>query len=303
MTRISKKSAYPIKLPVQGDYFVGSDSEQSGKTVNFGFDYAVNLINKINGTLIVNYMFKTDSNIPLAVLTEGHFLSQDNNTDVNSITTLFFNKTNLQGDDLNELFLFLKDNSVDFNIKLQDSTNLLNAIYLKINSVVSYSDYFVFNVVIYKTNASLSSLIDSKIYFFNFEVNEKGATGPQGLQGIQGPQGIIGLTGEKGDAGTQGIQGIQGNEGAQGLRGFDGPIGTQGIQGVQGLIGETGSQGSKGDVGLNGTDGLSGADGIQGVKGDTGLQGVQGFTGDIGAQGIQGIQGVNGDAGLQGIRG
>ena len=37
MTKISKKSAYPIKVPVVDDYFVGTDSEILGKTVNFDF--------------------------------------------------------------------------------------------------------------------------------------------------------------------------------------------------------------------------------------------------------------------------
>jgi hypothetical protein len=45
------------------------------KTVNFGFEYAVDLINRINGTLLINYKFVTDSNIDLAVLTDGVFLS------------------------------------------------------------------------------------------------------------------------------------------------------------------------------------------------------------------------------------
>ena len=35
MTKISKKSAYPIKVPVEKDYFVGTNSEDNLKTVNF----------------------------------------------------------------------------------------------------------------------------------------------------------------------------------------------------------------------------------------------------------------------------
>jgi hypothetical protein len=45
---------------------------------------------------------------------------------------------NLQEDDLNELFLFVKSNPLDFNIKLQNSANLINAVYFSISSVISY---------------------------------------------------------------------------------------------------------------------------------------------------------------------
>lgn len=252
MTKISKKSAYPIKTPIVTDYFVGTDSENNGKTVNFGFEYAANLINRINGTLIINYIFKTDVNIPLSVLTEGHFLSENNNTTISSLTKLYFNKVNFQGDDLNELFLFIKDNTSDFNIKLQDSTNLLNSVYLKINSVVSYSEYFIIDVVIYKSNTALTNLIESKVYFFNFEVNEKGAVGVEGPQGIQGIQGIAGADGQTGATGPQGIQGVKGDEGAQGLKGDDGAQGIHGIQGDIGLQGIQGAQGVKGDTGSAG---------------------------------------------------
>jgi hypothetical protein len=45
--------------------------KNNGKTANFGFEYAANLINRVNGTLPINYKFVTDVNIDLAVLTDG----------------------------------------------------------------------------------------------------------------------------------------------------------------------------------------------------------------------------------------
>jgi hypothetical protein len=35
------------------------------KQSNFGFEYLLDLINRINGTLLINYKFVTDSNIDL----------------------------------------------------------------------------------------------------------------------------------------------------------------------------------------------------------------------------------------------
>ena len=114
MTKISKKAAYPIKKPIDKDYFVGSDSELFGKTVNFSFEETAYLINKLNGSLIVNYLFKTDNNINLEVLTEGVFLSEDNETEVSSIAKLYINKKNFAGDDLTDLYAFLKINKNSF---------------------------------------------------------------------------------------------------------------------------------------------------------------------------------------------
>lgn len=170
MTKISKKAAYPIKNPVVGDYFVGTDSENNNKTVNFGFEYAANLINRLNGTLIINYIFRTDVNINLAVLTGGTFLSAENETNVNSLTQLYVNKNNFQDDDLSELFLFIKDNTGDFYFKLQNSNNLNNAAYFKIASIVSNTSHFIFNIELHKGNPALSTLTLMDIYFFSFEI-------------------------------------------------------------------------------------------------------------------------------------
>jgi hypothetical protein len=56
MTKISKKISISIKTPVK-DYFVGTDSENNGKTVNFDFEQTAKLINSLNGISIVNYRF------------------------------------------------------------------------------------------------------------------------------------------------------------------------------------------------------------------------------------------------------
>lgn len=290
MTKISKKSAYPIKNPIVGDYFVGTDSENNGKTVNFGFEYAVDLINRINGTLLINYKFVTDSNIDLAVLTDGVFVSTANQTVINSVVQLKFNKKNLQEDDLNELFLFIKSNPLDFNIKLQNSTNLVNAVYFSISSVINYSEYFIFNISIRKSNLSLTNLVNSNIYFFNFEINSQGSVGTVGPQGEQGIQGVQGLKGDAGIQGIQGVQGVKGDEGAQGLKGDAGIQGIQGMQGVQGFIGPAGSQGAKGDKGEIGTTGATGSQGLKGDNGIAGEQGIQGIKGDAGDNGLSAYQ-------------
>jgi hypothetical protein len=168
MTKISKKSAYPIKNPIVRDYFVGTDSENNGKTVNFGFGETARLINSLNGTSILNYMFLTDVNIPLRVLTEGVFLSQNNETLISGISKLFINKKNHSGDDLSELFSFISVNRTSFLMTLRNSANLNNTVYFNITGVSEFSDYYTFDMSISISNSSLSDLVHYNIYFFDF---------------------------------------------------------------------------------------------------------------------------------------
>lgn len=169
MTKISKKSAYPIKSPVKGDYFVGTDSESFGKTVNFGFEDAVNLINTFNGTHIIDYRFRTDINIDLTVLTDGFFLSKDNVTTVDSVTKFYVNKNNIHETDLSELFDFIKDNNEYFYFKLQKHDSLTSLAYFNITSVEDNISHFIFNVSLSRRSQNMTNLVDYQMYFLGFE--------------------------------------------------------------------------------------------------------------------------------------
>ena len=170
MTKHSKKSAYPIKKPIAKDYFVGTDSANGLKTVNFEFEDVAGLINDLNGTPTINYQFKTDYTIEAAVLFEGIFLSSGNETTVNNITELYINKKNLSGVNLIALYDFIKNNATDFYLKLQHADNPNIFVYYNISSVEAFQDHFVFNVTIAKSNSYLTELASFGFYFFNFEL-------------------------------------------------------------------------------------------------------------------------------------
>jgi len=170
MTKISKKGAYPVKLPVRKDYFAGTDSENNLKTVNFEFESTAKLINEINGMPILNYMFKTDPNIPLEVLTEGVFLSEGNETTVADITKLYINKKNFHETDMTELFQFIAINKEAFVLKLRNSSNLNNAVYFTITDATEFESYFTLDIAINITNAAVPELIHFNVYFFDFEL-------------------------------------------------------------------------------------------------------------------------------------
>jgi len=176
MTKISKKSAYPKKTPVVSDYFVGTDSENNLKTVNFGFEETAKLINELTGTSILNYLFKTSNNIPLEVLTEGVFLSDENETSIAGITKLFINKKNFYDTDLTDLFRFMSTNKNEFLVTLRNSNNLNNTVYFNIVAITEFADSFTFEVSTYFSNAAFTDLVHFNIYFFNFELKSVGGS-------------------------------------------------------------------------------------------------------------------------------
>lgn len=171
MTKISKKAAYPAKIPVRKDYFVGTDSENNGKTVNFEFESTAKLINELNGTPILNYIFRTDSNIDLTVLTEGVFLSAENETTIDNISKLYINKNNFHETNMSDLFRFVSVNRESFLMKLRNSSNLSNAVYFRITDATEFESYFILDVAVEMNNASLPELTNFNVYFFDFELS------------------------------------------------------------------------------------------------------------------------------------
>ena len=171
MTKISKKSAYPIKIPVRKDYFVGSDSENNGKTINFDFESGAKLIGEINGSTALSYRFRTDSNIDLTVLTEGVFLSAENETTIANISKLYINKNNFHETNMSDLFRFVSVNRESFLMKLRNSSNLSNAVYFRITDATEFESYFILDVAVEINNASLPQLTNFNVYFFDFELS------------------------------------------------------------------------------------------------------------------------------------
>ena len=171
MTKISKKAAYPVKIPVSKDYFVGTDSENYGKTVNFDFEATAKLINNLNGSPVLNYIFRTDSNIDLTVLSGGVFLSSENKTAVSTLTKLYINKNNFHEKDMSALFRFIASNRESFVMKLRNSSNLSNAVYFKITGATEYESHFTLDVAIHINNTAVPQLINFNVYFFDFELS------------------------------------------------------------------------------------------------------------------------------------
>lgn len=175
MTKISSKSAYPKKTPIVDDYFVGTDSEDFNKTVNFGFEEVAGLVNELNGTPLLNYVFTTSPYVDTEVLVEGRFLSFETELETPLLTKLYVNKFNNSGGNLQEFYLFLQTNATDFYLKLRNSNSQNNAVYFDISSIEDFPNYFIFNISVFKENEFLPLLENLNVYFLNFELKATGA--------------------------------------------------------------------------------------------------------------------------------
>jgi hypothetical protein len=142
MTKIKNTTAYPIKqYPVVTDFFIGSDSENEGQTVNFSIQAVVNM-----AAGLTDYIY-SKSSLPLTSPEgDGYFLS-NGITDFAAITTLSVSKITLSGQNMTAYLNFLKLNTPEFTLKIISKTNLNIFAYFSINTITEHPDYFVFQVV------------------------------------------------------------------------------------------------------------------------------------------------------------
>lgn len=167
MTKIKK---YSIKNPVSSDKFIGSDSENSDKTVNFSFEGVLALLNSLNEHEAISYVFSTESSGELDENGIGYFISENNIIDPEDLTKIIVSKSIVSGIDLSELFTYMGVNKANFVLKLRNISDPNNFIYLDIVSVTEEEFSFSFSVSVNETGGFLGELVDTKMYSFSFEI-------------------------------------------------------------------------------------------------------------------------------------
>lgn len=181
MTKIKDTNVYPLKaFPTIKDFFIGTDAENGGKTVNFPFGAVSNMI-----LGDIEYTFSMSSLPLLAPTGNGYFIT-NGVVDFASITTLQISKINLAGSDLTPLMNFIGGHLSEFTLRLVSKSNKNIFAYLKINTVVESVDYFTFNVSIAPGNNYLGQLVDKDIFTFNYDLNSSISTLPVASETTQG---------------------------------------------------------------------------------------------------------------------
>ena len=168
MAKISKRQVYvPKKILFLRDYFVITDWEDNLRTKTTEFKNVLTALNTANGKTTLNYQFSTVVNADINLLTEGFFFSESHQTNPLLITKLSFNKENLFEIDCKELFSFIVNENV-FVLKLVNSQDPNNIIYLKPTGIVLFDEYFDVTVEHYNEIYN-GPLVDESIYSIDFE--------------------------------------------------------------------------------------------------------------------------------------
>jgi hypothetical protein len=163
MGRISKYAK--IITPGLDDLLVGTDVQNNNDTKNFNVGSLVGLVNSVAGRDYITYKFSLGNSNSV-----GAFTSDNSKTNPATITKLFFNKTEITGENLSVLFNKL-DTLQNIAVSLRNPGNANNFATFKVINITDRTDYFEFDVVLYKS-FSLGLLSNETTYSFYFDVKE-----------------------------------------------------------------------------------------------------------------------------------
>jgi hypothetical protein len=95
MTKIKNTNEYPIKqYPIADDFFIGSDSENDGTTVNFSIQSVINIISGL-----IDYRYSSSS-LPLTSPNGDGFFLTNSIVNFGLVTQISVSKKTLGGQDL-----------------------------------------------------------------------------------------------------------------------------------------------------------------------------------------------------------
>lgn len=168
MTKIRKKSAYPVKEnPEPTDFMVGTDNE-TGETISFEIQSIINAVNGSIGMDMIQYQFSDGSNPAIEYTSKGYFFTDNNNGKVGEFNKLILNKQSLSSTDLSPLFQFLGSRE-DITIEFKSPSNPNIFFTFKITAFEDNTDYFEFTVV-QLSGLFIGELENESIYSFYWDV-------------------------------------------------------------------------------------------------------------------------------------
>ncbi len=170
MTKIKNTGAYPIKkYPIPSDFFIGSDSENNGETINFEIQKIINMASGLK-----DYIFSMSS-LPIVSPQGDGYFQTNGIKNFALITTLSISKKTLAGQDLTPFMTWLGSNLTEFTLYIVSKTNQNIFADFAITSVTEQTDYFVFTVTFAPGDNYLGELIEKDIYTFNYEKTAAGS--------------------------------------------------------------------------------------------------------------------------------
>jgi hypothetical protein len=171
MPKVNDTTIFPFDEGISPkDYLFGTDGDplKNLANKNYKIETLANFINTLNGNSSMAFRFHDGSNLLTTFLSPGYFFSELNNTNPSSLTKLHVNNKNIQGTIVNDLFSLILNSGL-FIVKLVNSRDITNVIYLNSNNVVLNPGYFSFEVNRFNS-LSNGNLINEETYIFQFEL-------------------------------------------------------------------------------------------------------------------------------------
>jgi hypothetical protein len=172
MTKIKNKEAYPIKQnPTKKDYFIGSDAEKDGETVNFSMQSIINILSGFT-----EYIY-SKSSLPITTPNGDGYFQTNGVTNFSLVTTIHVSKITIDGQNLTPYLNFIKNNLTQFTLHIVNKQDKNNFAYYTLVTVTEQLTYFAFTVNLGVDNDYLGQLVEKEIYAFNYEKVSSGGSG------------------------------------------------------------------------------------------------------------------------------
>ena len=181
MTKISNQTSYVPDTDINNeDYFIGTDADNSLKTVNFKVGEVGSHYNMTNGIKNFDFNFYQHVNAnPNPV--DGGFYSNDNNQDPNNITYFIFSKKTSS----NKIIASFFENLITlnpFDLTISQKVDIMSTFYFKIDSIESFHNYYKINVSeIYFPEITI---LEYTLSFNLFSLKTEGVTQHNNLLGL-----------------------------------------------------------------------------------------------------------------------
>ena len=168
MGRILDKKLYPLDTIVsKDDYLLGTDIDQNLKTVNFNIGSIIRLINSEQNFSGTEFRYSDGQDSEITEASQGFFLTEAGNDDPEATRKIRFNRKNIGGQNLSDLFLLLYNNVYTFSLKVINTSDPADTFYFRVNSAVPHTEYFELDVQIIGEgyNRPLKDLTTYNIFF------------------------------------------------------------------------------------------------------------------------------------------
>jgi len=138
---------------------------KDGKEQNVPIEAIINILNSVAGKDYIQYKFS-----PSDFISVGSFTSNESKVNPAEITKLFLNKKSTAKEDLSVLFNKL-DTLQNIALSLRNPSDSNNFVTFKVTNITTHTDYFEFDVVVFKGFYS-GNLLSASSYSLYFDVKE-----------------------------------------------------------------------------------------------------------------------------------